>query len=370
MDAKLQSLPPLKRFRFRQPDLGEPEAPSSSLPAKKRKESRVLSGNVNLVPPANNFCCLPAKKRILALPPEVISGVDFSAFDLNVEYLESRWNWEANKENIPPQVNESVHPFEKDDKKKKRKKKNLHVKWSSPIENTSPAETETLGLESSDQLLEAVQNCGESETEINQLVQEDEEPRVEEEDDGISCAVCESTDGNPSDPIVFCDGCDVMVHARCYGNPLINNIPEGDWFCSQCLASNSSSSVEKKGKPFSCCLCPINGGAMKPTNDGRWAHVVCAVFVPEVFFEDPEGREGIDCSMVPKRRWEGKCYACSSRKGCVIECSESKCRLAFHVTCALKADLCIEYREGKKGTVIAGFCKTHTELWKKVAFYP
>jgi hypothetical protein len=42
----------------------------------------------------------------------------------------------------------------------------------------------------------------------------------DDDDDGIVCAVCQSTDGDPSDPIVFCDGCDLMVHATCYGNPL------------------------------------------------------------------------------------------------------------------------------------------------------
>lgn len=188
-----------------------------------------------------------------------------------------------------------------------------------------------------------------------------------EDDDGIVCAICQSTDGDPSDPIVLCDGCDIMVHASCYGNPLVKGIPEGDWFCAQCLVSRSSPSHEKK--TFSCCLCPNNGGAMKPTShrDGRWAHVVCAVFVPEVFFRDPEGRDGIDCSKIPKKRWRGKCYVCKKSSGCAIDCSEPKCPLAFHVTCGLKEDLCIEYREGrKKSAIVAGFCKSHSDLWMKV----
>nr|WAU86909.1 birch protein [Betula platyphylla] len=188
---------------------------------------------------------------------------------------------------------------------------------------------------------------------------------VDDDDDGIVCAICQSTDGDPSDPIVFCDGCDLMVHATCYGNPLVKAIPDDDWFCSQCLVS--SSEAKKHGKSSSCCcLCPIKGGALKPTVDGRWAHIVCALLVPEVFFADAEGREGIDCSKVPKKRWEDKCYVCKSRSGCAVECSEPKCPLAFHVTCGLKEDLCIEYREGrKKDAIVAGFCKNHTELWEK-----
>lgn len=110
---------------------------------------------------------------------------------------------------------------------------------------------------------------------------------------------------------------------------------------------------------------------MKRTTEGTWAHVVCALFVPEVFFCDPEGREGIDCSKVPKKRWSEKCYVCECCDGCALVCSEPKCGLAFHVTCAMKEDLWIEYKEGKKGaTIVAGFCKTHTQVWEKVMCFP
>ncbi|KAM7495364.1 hypothetical protein LguiB_029973 [Lonicera macranthoides] len=152
-----------------------------------------------------------------------------------------------------------------------------------------------------------------------------------------------------------------MVHKTCYGHPLSNGVPEGNWFCTQCSASQSSNE-----KAFTCCLCPVIGGALKPTADGQWAHVVCAVYVPEVFFGDPEGRQGIDCSRVPRRRWEQRCYICGCKNGCAIECSEPKCPLGFHVTCGLKEELSIEYIEGKKkGAIVAGFCKIHTHLWIK-----
>jgi len=206
------------------------------------------------------------------------------------------------------------------------------------------------------------------EEETKAVKEEDVVVEDEDEDDGIVCAICQSTDGDPSDPIVFCDGCDLMVHATCYGNPLVKAIPDDDWFCTQCLVS--SSEAKKDGKPSSCCLCPIKGGALKPTVDGRWAHIVCALLVPEVFFGDAEGREGIDCSKVPNKRWEDKCYVCKSASGCAVDCSEPNCPLAFHVTCGLKEDLCIEYREGrKKGAIVAGFCKIHTELWEKVLLF-
>jgi NuA3 HAT complex component NTO1 len=188
---------------------------------------------------------------------------------------------------------------------------------------------------------------------------------VEEvEDDGVLCEVCRSTDGDPSDPIVFCDGCDLMVHATCYGNPLAQSIPDGDWFCSLC----SEKATTKKGKPARppCCLCPGRGGAMKRTTDGAWAHIECAVLVPEVFFQDADGRDGIDCSLVPSRRFTKHCYICESSRGCALECSQPKCDLGFHVSCGLNVGMCIEYREQKGGDVVAGFCIEHTKIWEKV----
>ncbi|KAE8782917.1 lysine-specific demethylase 4B [Hordeum vulgare] len=188
-----------------------------------------------------------------------------------------------------------------------------------------------------------------------------------EEDDGILCAVCRSTDGDPSDPIVFCDGCDLMVHATCYGNPLAQSIPDGDWFCSLCSGKPADAAAKKGGKPARppCRLCPARGGAMKRTTDGAWAHIACALLVPEVFFQDPDGREAIDCSLVPGRRFISRCYICESSRGCALECSQPKCDLGFHVSCGLNGGLCIEYREEKGGGVVAGFCREHTKLWEK-----
>lgn len=323
MDS-FHGLPPLKRLRILQEQeqnrqKEDQSLDSCSLPAKKRKESR--DSSFLLVPDSTlphrtaisaSPCCLPTKKRVWALHPDFAP----ESLDLNVEYK-------------PPLEEESISKTELE--------REIKEKEEDKEKEVSDAEME---------------------------IQDEDE----DEDDGILCAICQSTDGDPSDPIVFCDGCDLMVHASCYGNPLVKSVPEGDWFCIQCLAS-SSSKMEKKASetPFSCCLCPLKGGAMKPTNDGRWAHIVCGLYVPEVFFEDPDGREGIDCSKILKRRWKSKCYICKTSRGCAIDCSEPKCSLAFHVTCGLKEDLCIEYQEGRRsGAIVAGFCRNHTDLWKKV----
>ncbi|XP_010502052.1 PREDICTED: protein Jade-1-like isoform X2 [Camelina sativa] len=319
MDAgQYQDLPPLKRYRLMQRDLeaaqqNQPDAKSLQLPAKKRKQTRVDydEDTENSNP---TYRCLPAKKRIWAVDPDLLSGNPFSSFDLNIEYK--------------PSVEESSI----------EKKSTLVVESSLEVEEDDDKEN-PLGN-------------------VKVLDLELEDREEVEDEDGIMCSVCQSTDGDPTNPIVFCDGCDLMVHASCYGNPLVKAIPEGDWFCRMCMSS--------KKNPVSCCLCTTKGGAMKPTNDGRWAHITCALFVPEVYFEDPEGREGICCSEIPSKRWKDRCYLCKDRRGCVIECSEMRCQLAFHVTCGLKEDLCIEYREGKKTCgIVVGFCNEHTKLWER-----
>ncbi|CAL0328850.1 unnamed protein product [Lupinus luteus] len=298
--SSFNHLPPLKRLRFihqQQQQQQHRASSNSTLPAKKRKESRDSTFFHNPPTPfPTTLYSLPAKKRVCAFHPCDTVSLPF---DLNIEYTPS-----------PKKPINKIQSFT----------------------NPSP-QKEKLVLDGDNEI---------------------------DEDDGILCCVCQSTDGDPEDPIVFCDGCDLMVHASCYGNPLSKGIPEGDWFCERCRFD------EKTGSSFSCCLCPIKEGAMKQTTDNRWAHIVCAVFVPEVFFSDPEGREGIDCSKVPTKRWSEKCYVCDTCDGCALVCSELKCGLGFHVTCGVREDLCIEYKEGKKGgTIVAGFCKSHSQIWEK-----
>ncbi|CAM6041859.1 unnamed protein product, partial [Sphagnum compactum] len=186
---------------------------------------------------------------------------------------------------------------------------------------------------------------------------EQQQEEEEEEEDGVLCDVCRSTDAEPSDPIVFCDGCDMGVHASCYGNPLRLSVPEGDWFCAQCLSHDPHSKT--------CCLCPTSDGAMKQTTDGSWAHISCAVFVPEVFFHSAEAREPINCSHVPSRRWKSVCSVCKSTGGACVECTETGCQSTFHISCGLKEDLAIDYRDSRSGAVVISFCKLHTPTWNQ-----
>ena len=70
--------------------------------------------------------------------------------------------------------------------------------------------------------------------------------------------------------MVFCDKCNICVHQACYG---ITSIPSGPWLCRTCNLN-----ITPK-----CELCPSKGGAMKATKSGKlWAHVSCALWIPEV----------------------------------------------------------------------------------------
>ncbi|KAK7405370.1 hypothetical protein VNO78_06622 [Psophocarpus tetragonolobus] len=181
---------------------------------------------------------------------------------------------------------------------------------------------------------------------------------------GILCCVCKSIGDHPANPILSCRGCDLTVHAFCYGVPLCNSVPDRDWFCQRCISAKTFTS-NPKDFATSCELCPATEGVMKRTTGGAWAHVLCALIIPEVFFIDPEGGEEIDCSKVPMKRWSEKCYVCGSYDGCALVCSEPNCGLGFHATCALEEQLWIGYREGtKRETIYASFCKKHSELWE------
>lgn len=59
-----------------------------------------------------------------------------------------------------------------------------------------------------------------------------------------------------------------------------------------------------------CCLCLLRGGALKPTETGRWAHLVCAVTIPEVIIGQPALRQPVVTSGITRARKKLVCMLC------------------------------------------------------------
>lgn len=94
-----------------------------------------------------------------------------------------------------------------------------------------------------------------------------------------------------------------------------------------------------------CCLCPndIPGAEIMPTDDGRKAHRMCALYLPETYIETVDDQEIIaNVAGIDKARLELKCLYCRSKKGACFQCSQKKCPRAYHATCAAAAGVFVE----------------------------
>ncbi|KAI3459724.1 hypothetical protein Pfo_016387 [Paulownia fortunei] len=148
------------------------------------------------------------------------------------------------------------------------------------------------------------------------------------------CNVCHMDEEYENNLFLQCDKCRMMVHARCYGELE----PTGGvlWLCNLCRPGAPAS-------PPPCCLCPVVGGAMKPTTDGRWAHLACAIWIPETCLSDIKKMEPIDgLCRINKDRWKLLCSICGVSHGACIQCSNNNCRVAYHPLCARAAGFCLE----------------------------
>ncbi len=151
------------------------------------------------------------------------------------------------------------------------------------------------------------------------------------------CCVCSDERGWPENPLVYCDGqnCTVAVHQACYG---IVTVPTGPWFCRKCESQERSARVR-------CELCPSRDGALKKTDNQGWAHVVCALYIPEVRFGNVTTMEPIILQLIPQERY--------SKSLCLFFCCSVS---SLHYTlCFSKTTFGLLYMSGdRKG--IQGSC--------------
>eukprot|EP00798_Chlamydomonas_sp_ICE-L_P008008 gene8008-1237_t len=119
---------------------------------------------------------------------------------------------------------------------------------------------------------------------------------------------CDETEHEGS-LMLQCDNCRMCVHMDCYGQ---SHEPDGSlWLCDMCELYSCGLK-----EPPCCILCPVIGGAMKRTTDGRWCHLVCAMWIPEMGFDDPDRLEPIDGGrMVSSARRQLLCKGCKQPYG-------------------------------------------------------
>lgn len=103
------------------------------------------------------------------------------------------------------------------------------------------------------------------------------------------CAVClGNSDANTA---LFCYGCGIMIHPQCYGvdmDEVKNPFGSYKWYCDPC--SNDLNPLVSSN--YKCALCGMHNDdeiiktGLKRTNDGKWVHVLCALFNKSVKFSN------------------------------------------------------------------------------------
>lgn len=235
---------------------------------------------------------------------------------------------------------------------------------------------------------------------------DDDDDRSSRDDDGDpiddgTCVVCFDGQSPETNPIVFCDRCDLAVHQGCYG---IVELPSNEFYCDRC-------SIEDVGDdPASsvfCQLCSLRDGAFKRTVDGKWVHVVCALWCPKVWIGDLQHLAAINLVAAPNQaprfvdtaadiaarlaapatgaasenhkalttgasdalEQGSLCRHCRVACGRTIQCSHEGCTASFHPLCGwfeglpmtiqLRDDRSFVYAGGGAGLHFSMHCDAH-----------
>jgi len=201
--------------------------------------------------------------------------------------------------------------------------------------------------------------------------------------DESPCPVCGFVWWYSWDPMIVCEGCGVEVHCTCYG--LCNSdhtgvIPDGAFWCDACshqiqeagldVATTPTPHLRAACHPETCVICGQQQAdvvdAFKavaspdPRLNGKFAHILCAVWIPECYLADEAKRSPVmGVENISKDRMALTCHYCD-RPGACIQCEESRCLKAYHPICARSLNLYmrdISPEDDQAKRVL--YCRTH-----------
>ena len=177
------------------------------------------------------------------------------------------------------------------------------------------------------------------------------------------CDVCGSPESAEGNEIVFCDGCDVAVHLRCY---FIEELPAGDWLCRRCEAGRGKGEMEGAGRGAArqCRLCPVRGGAMLRACGGGWVHVSCAKW--QGLPLDAKQRV-VDVREARLMSKGCRCGVCGAAGGGQVGCAAKGCGETLHITCARGAACAVHFGQRDGGPSWQAFCPAHSREKKRAA---
>ncbi|KAI9099711.1 PHD-zinc-finger like domain-containing protein, partial [Phlyctochytrium arcticum] len=182
-------------------------------------------------------------------------------------------------------------------------------------------------------------------------IMEDYSPSSPEEDTPRPCCVCTDLYEPSDNRIITCTGCKLRVHRGCYGAVDVTEL--NTFQCARCI------NIQRPecSLLYRCVLCAIvnspRESALKRTIGNNWAHVACALWMPELKFGDPETLEPVECiGLIDRKRWKHVCDICQQAVGACLTCSERGCSTSFHATCAQYAgwEMAIEPVKTAKAT--------------------
>ncbi|KAJ3190533.1 PHD finger protein 14 [Irineochytrium annulatum] len=182
------------------------------------------------------------------------------------------------------------------------------------------------------------------------------------------CCICledgSSASGGGSDAkILTCSrlACATTVHAECYGIKMPKGVAgRNGWLCDACATGDADI--------VSCALCPHKDGALRKARRDVpfYVHIVCALWIKEVDFNDEEGMADIHTDKIEMKKWNATCSACptdlsssDASFGVKIQCDAGGCKNAVHVTCAQNYGLLEEADDEGMEDPFFVFCKQH-----------